>query len=99
MDQLICIGYGDTVTVINTTTNTVTATVSVGSRPNYVAITSMEQSICDKFYSNNVSVINTSTNTVIKSNALNVGIYPNGVSITPMEQRYMWQISAATMSL
>jgi YVTN family beta-propeller protein len=72
----------DTVSVIDTATNTVVATVGVGINPFDVAITpdgtrayEMNQG------SSSVSVIDTTTNTVVAT--VGVGGQPQGVAITP----------------
>ncbi len=70
------------VSVINTSTNTVVATVPVGSRPGAVAITPDGSfAYVVNFDSDNVSVINTSTNTVVAT--VPVGSFPHAVAITP----------------
>jgi len=70
------------VSVINTSTNTVVATISAGSAPTIVAITpnGLYAYVTNQL-SNNVSVINTSTNTVVST--ISVGTGPIGVAITP----------------
>jgi YVTN family beta-propeller protein len=70
------------VSVIDTATNQVTATVNVGSYPYGVAITpdGTKVYVANEF-SNNVSVIDTATNKVTAT--VNVGSYPYGVAITP----------------
>ena len=74
--------------VINTTTNTVTATVNVGNNPYGAAVTpDGTQVYVTNEGSNTVSVINTTTNTVTAT--VNVGTGPNEISVTPMEQMYM----------
>jgi YVTN family beta-propeller protein len=71
-----------TVSVIDTTTNTVIATVPVGNSPFEVAITpNGTRAYVTNQGSNNVSVIDTATNTVIAT--VNVGDGPFGVAITP----------------
>jgi len=75
--------WGDnTVSVINTKTNTVVATIPVGSRPSGLAITPNGKfAYVANQYSNTVSVINTETNTVVAT--IPVGSFPLGVAITP----------------
>ena len=68
--------------VINTATNTVVATVAVGTDPAWVAITPNGAfAYVTNIGSNNVSVINTATNTVVAT--VTVGTNPLGVAITP----------------
>ncbi|MBU6159395.1 MAG: beta-propeller fold lactonase family protein [Bacteroidetes bacterium] len=72
----------NTVSVINTATNLVTATVAVGTNPVGVSISPDGKKVyVVNSGSNNVSVINTSTNTVLTSVA--VGQYPRGVCVSP----------------
>ena len=71
-----------TVSVIDTATNNVTATVPVGTGPFGVAINpDGKEAYVANIYSNTTSVINTTNNTVIAT--VPVGIYPSGVSVTP----------------
>jgi uncharacterized repeat protein (TIGR01451 family) len=71
----------DNVSVIDTATNVVTATVTVGNGPQGVAITpDGTRAYVVNFFSNNVSVIDTATNTVT---TVDVGTNPFGVAITP----------------
>ena len=75
-----------TVSVINTSTNTVVKTVGVGSDPCGVAITpNGSDAYVANAGSGTVSVINTSTNTVVKTVGVGSGPYggPYGVAITP----------------
>ncbi|MEX0999561.1 MAG: IPTL-CTERM sorting domain-containing protein [Thermodesulfobacteriota bacterium] len=72
----------DTVSVIDTSTNTVINTIPVGMRPTGVAVTPDGMFV----YVNNsndgtVSVIRTSTNTVVDT--VPVGMAPEGVAVTP----------------
>jgi len=70
------------VSVIQTSDNTVVATVAVGSTPNGVAVTpDGTVAYVANVNSNNVSVIRTSDNTVVATVA--VGIFPVGVAVTP----------------
>jgi len=72
----------DTVSVIDTKTNTVTVTVPVGTYPFRVAITPDGTRVCVTDIGNNtVSVINTTTNTVTAT--VNVGQWLYGVAVTP----------------
>jgi YVTN family beta-propeller protein len=73
----------NTVSVIDTATNTVTATIPVGSAPGSGVAVSPDSS---KVYvtnaaSNTVSVIDTATNTVTAT--IPVGVSPFGVAVTP----------------
>ena len=72
-----------TVSVINTTTNTVTATVLVRSYPYGVAVSpdGMKVYVVNYVNSGTVSVINTANNTVTAT--VNVGKGPEGVAVTP----------------
>jgi len=75
----------NTVSVINTSTNTVVNTITVGTRPYGVAITPNGlYAYVANAGSGTVSVINTSTNTVV--NTISVGASPLGVAITPNGQ-------------
>ena len=72
----------NTVSVIDTATNTVTATVPVGSGPFAVAVNPQgTKAYVVNFFSNNVSVIDTATNTVTAT--VPVGSYPGGVAVIP----------------
>jgi YVTN family beta-propeller protein len=72
----------NTVSIIDTATNTVTATVSVGSNPVGVAVTPDGTRVyVTNRNGNSVSVINTATNTVIAT--VSVGSGPEGVAVTP----------------
>ena len=72
----------NTVSVIDTATNTVTATVNVGSGPVGVAVTPDGTKVyVANGGSNNVSVIDTVTNTVTAT--VNVGSIPRGVATSP----------------
>ena len=84
------------VSVIDTATNTVTATVNVGSYPWGVAVNpDGNKGICDELKdSSTVSVIDTATNTVTAT--VNVGgILLMELQLTRMEQRYMWRTSGS----
>jgi YVTN family beta-propeller protein len=71
-----------TVSVIDTATNTVVATVGVGSFPLSVAVTpNGQRAYVTNQSSNNVSVIDTATNAVVAT--VPVGLAPKGVAITP----------------
>jgi YVTN family beta-propeller protein len=72
---------GNTVSVLNTTTNTVVATIAVGKSPTKVAIMpDGTRAYVTNWGSDNISVINTATNTVVATVA--VGRFPIGVAIT-----------------
>ncbi len=69
--------------MINTATNTVTATIPVGVSPTFLDITPDGAfAYVSNFFSGSVSVIDTATNTVIA--LVNVGLgFPAGVAINP----------------
>lgn len=72
----------DGISVVDTATNEVVATVGVGSGPQGVAITPNGAfAYVTNFTSNDVSVIKTATNTVTAT--VEVGVGPLGVAITP----------------
>jgi YVTN family beta-propeller protein len=72
----------DTVSVINTATNTVVGLIPVGSNPVGIAITpDGTRAYVTNFLSGSVSVINTATNTVIGT--VFVLFLPKGIAITP----------------
>ncbi|MEI6752953.1 MAG: FISUMP domain-containing protein [Paludibacter sp.] len=72
----------NTVSVINTSTNTVTATVNVGNTPSGVSISPDGKKVyVSNGGSNTVSVINTATNTVTSTIA--VGSSPYGICVSP----------------
>ena len=72
----------NTVSVINGSTNTVTATVSVGSGPTGVSVNSSTNTVyVANQGGNTVSVINGSTNTV--TSTISVGSHPFGVAVNP----------------
>jgi YVTN family beta-propeller protein len=78
-------GEGSTVSVIDTATNTVVATVTVGSGPIGVAVTPDGKQVYvtnqGSGHSNTVSVIDAATNTVVAT--VTVGNAPNAVAVTP----------------
>ena len=75
-------GGSNTVSVIDTATKTVVATVGVGSGPDGIAVTpDGTQVYVANSGSNNVSVIHRPGNTVVK--AIPVGTTPVGVAVTP----------------
>ncbi|PGV61662.1 PQQ-dependent protein, partial [Bacillus cereus] len=74
----------DTVSVINTTTNTeILPRIPVGDNPLGIAITpdGLRAYVTNSFH-NTVSVINTTTNMII-GNPIPVGNFPFGIAITP----------------
>ncbi len=72
----------DTVSVIDTATNTVVAIVPVGSSPGGVAVTPDGAfAYVTNFSSANVSVIDTATNAVVAT--VGVGNNPAGVAVSP----------------
>ena len=72
----------NTVSVIDTATDNITATVNVESLPFGVAVTPDGTKVyIANVYSDTVSVINTTTNTVTAT--VNVGLNPYGVAVTP----------------
>jgi YVTN family beta-propeller protein len=72
----------NTVSVIDTATNTVTATIPVGSQPVGVAVApDRSKAYVGNANSNDVSVIDTATNTVTAT--IPVGTFPQGVAVTP----------------
>ena len=74
--------YSDNASVIDTASNTVVATVGVGTYPYGVAITpDGSRAYVTNISSNNVSVIDTASNVVITT--VGVGSNPIGVTITP----------------
>lgn len=91
--------FSDTVSVINTTNNTLVTTIPVGSHPIAVATTPDAARVyVANQNSANVSVINTATNAVIATVA--VGIGPSGVAITPNGTRaYVTNQGSDTVSI
>ncbi len=79
----------NTVTAINTATNTVAATISVGTNPFLVAVSpdSTTAYVANNSFSNpnagSVSVINTATNTVTATIALGGTNDPAGLAVSP----------------
>jgi YVTN family beta-propeller protein len=73
----------NTVSVINTATNTISATIPVGASPYGVAINPAGTfAYVANLNDNTVSVINTTTNTVVGS-PIKVGTHPWGISVSP----------------
>jgi YVTN family beta-propeller protein len=72
----------DTVSIIDTTTNTAINTVKVGDAPCHIAINPAGTKVyVINHGSDDISIIDTATNTV--TDTLNVGMNPSGVSFTP----------------
>jgi YVTN family beta-propeller protein len=82
LNAYITNNLSNTVSVIDTATNTVIATVSVGGGPFGVAVTPDGSKVYVTNGDNTVSVIATATNTVIGS-PIPVGREPFGVAVTP----------------
>jgi|SRR3954463_2303619 len=86
-----------TVSVIDTTTDIVTATVGVGSRPFGVAANSTRVYVTNSG-SNDVSVIDTSNNTVVAT--IPVGLRPLGVAVNPQGTRaYVANSGSGSLSI
>lgn len=74
--------YENTVSVINTTTDTSVATVNVGSNPVEIAVSPDGAKVyVANYYGSTVSVIETASNTVTAT--VNVGDNPNGIAVSP----------------
>ncbi|MET8645927.1 cytochrome D1 domain-containing protein, partial [Streptomyces sp. NPDC004675] len=85
-DAYVANGGSGNVSVIDTRTNTVVATVPVGSGPQGVASTPNGRRVyVANRGSNTVSVIDTRTNTVVAT--IPVGTMPLGIAITPNGRR------------
>ena len=78
---------GNTVSVIDAATNTVTATIPVGAEPNGVAVSSTGNVYVTNASGNTVSVVSAATNTVTASIA--VGVEPSGVAVSPTGEVYV----------
>ena len=87
------------VSVINTATNTVTATIKIGSDPELEAMTPNGKRLyVANGGSDTVSVINTTTNRVAAT--IKVGPFPNGVAVTPDGRTvYVTNLNADTVSV
>jgi len=87
------------VSVIDTATNTVVSTITVGTNPFDVAITPNGQyAYVVNVGSSNVSVINTSTNAVVAT--ISVGTSPFDVAITPNGQyAYVVNVGSSNVSV
>ena len=92
-------GGSNTVSVINTATNAVVATIPVGIVPEIVAVSpDGTRAYVANQGSDTVSVINTSTNTVVAT--IPAGSQPVGVGVTPNGTRvYVTNINASTVSV
>ncbi|MDQ6868672.1 MAG: YncE family protein [Pseudomonadota bacterium] len=87
-----------TVSVINTATNTVMTTLTVGTNPSGVAVTpDGTHAYVSNNGDNNVSVIDTATNTV-EAATIAVGVSPNGVAVTP-DGKHVYVANFATNSV
>jgi len=73
--------HSSSVSVINTSSNTVSATVNLGGEPAGLAVTPDGAYVYVTDGAGSVSVINTTTDTVTTS--ISVGFYPLGVAVTP----------------
>ena len=74
--------FDNTVSVIDTATQTVEDTIVVGNTPEYVAVTpDGAKAYVSNFSDDTVSVIDTATNSVIA--VISVGAEPVGIGITP----------------
>lgn len=74
--------YENTVSVIDTATNTVTGIVKVGSNPVGVAVSpNGKKAYVANYYGKTVSVIDTETNTITAN--VNVGNKPDGIAVSP----------------
>ncbi len=88
--------YGsDSVSVINSVTDTVTATISVGTNP-YMSVNSGTKLYVINYGSSNVSVINTTTNTV--STTISVGANPYWATLVGTKL-YVSNYGAGTVSV
>jgi YVTN family beta-propeller protein len=89
----------NSVSVIDTATNTVTATITSLSSPNGIALTpNDEYAYITNGGNNSVSIISTTMNTV--NATVTVGINPYGVAITPnSEYAYVTNLISGTVSV
>lgn len=86
--------FSNKVAVIDADTNTIIKTITVGSRPREIAITSDGKYVyVTNSASANVSVIDTATNIAI--NTISVGVSPFGVAVTP-DSKYVYVANAAS---
>ena len=91
--------YENTVSVINTETNTIAATVHVGSNPVEIAVSPDGAKVyVANYYGSTVSVIETVNNTVIAT--VNVGNNPNGIAVRPDGKKvYVTNLGNLNMSV
>jgi YVTN family beta-propeller protein len=96
--------YSNTVSVIDTSTNTVTATVDTGDCPNGITVSPDGKKVYvanGVSYPSNkgtVSVIDSTTNTVTAT--VSIGSYPSDIAVTPDGKYvYMAEINNATVSV
>lgn len=76
-------GNGGSLSIIDTNSNSIVATVATGNLPTGVAITTDgTQALVANQYSNSVSQVSTSTNSLTRTVG-NVGIYPTVVAMVP----------------
>ena len=87
------------VSVIDIATNTVVATVAVGTNPEGVAVNPVDARVyVANFNSNNVSVIDTASNTVVDT--VVVGTGPLGVAVNPAGTRvYVTNYNSSNVSV
>ncbi len=92
-------GTSNNVSVIDTSSNTVVATIPVGTFPVGVAVNPAGTRVyVANFSSNNVSVIDTSTNTVVAT--VTVGTNPYGAAVNPAGTRvYVANFSSNNVSV
>ncbi|WP_054864983.1 PKD domain-containing protein [Methanosarcina barkeri] len=90
---------GGTVSVIDTATNKVTATINVGSGPQGVAVNPAGTKVyVTNYYNKTVSIIDTATNKVTAK--VTVGGYPYGVAVNPDGKKvYVTNIYSRTVSV
>jgi YVTN family beta-propeller protein len=90
---------GTTVSVINTSTNAVVKTVTVGANPFAITVDQAGKNVyVGNETSNSVSVISTSTNGVVAT--IPVGAFPHGIAISPNGKTlYVSNNSGASVSV
>ena len=75
---------GNTLSVIDNSSNTVVSTIIVGIGPQAVAVnTSAHRAYVTNNGSNTLSVIDTGTNTVVATVTMGTGVGPRGVAVLP----------------
>ncbi|MCL5785215.1 MAG: YncE family protein, partial [Candidatus Thermoplasmatota archaeon] len=90
----------DNVSVINSTTNEVTASIYVGAAPSAVAYDQYNNYVyVTNYLSNNVSVINPSNDRVINTISLVGQIEPNGIAYDPSDNEMYVVDSSANVSI